>query len=189
MNELSRDIMDESAKAKILRGIDSLVAQTETWARKEVVDKIDPTVEEKPGFLPTRNLSVSFRASFCCLRASFIDSSPAELMVLTMENLNAVATWDSLGPSSSTAYMTLADLQVDNMVPNAPFPVAISRLHSQSSRDHEGQKSPLLVIGVSIAPSHSSGIVVSCHWYNISSHIQTSSVLQIDNVSTQRHSD
>jgi hypothetical protein len=160
MNDLSGDIEDESTKNKIVSGIDSLVAIMQNRSQANRLGEIDPALEEKTGVEPKRNLSISFRASFCCLRASLIDSSPAELLVLTMENLNAIATWDSLRLSDSTAYITLADLQVDNMVPDAPFPVAISRLTSQSSKDIVSPKSPLLVVGVSIAPSDSSGIVV-----------------------------
>lgn len=152
----SSNLTDQTCEI-IMRGAEQAVYKigNETHIRDSLA-KPDATMYETQ---PSKNLSVSFRASFSCFRVSFIDSCPAEVLVLTMENFNALATWDLLRLSDSTAYITLADLQIDNMIPNAPFPVAVSRLNSSSYSDQE-QKSPLLVIGVSLAPRHSSGIVV-----------------------------
>lgn len=145
----------------IVRGAEAAAVKVEKEEplAEATLMKPDASVRESDS---NRNLSISLRASFSCFRISFIDSCPAEVLVLTMENFNALATWDLLRRSDSTVYITLADLQVDNMVPNVPFPVAVSRLNSQSSTTGENI-SPLLVVGASIAPRHSSGIAVSSY--------------------------
>lgn len=114
-----------------------------------------------------RDLIVSFRAAFQGFVVSLIDSAPSEISVVSLENVNALATWNKLQTADSTAYLTVTGLQVDNMVPNAPFPVAVFPLESKRTAqsgddafDSSNQSTaPLLVIGVAFAPKHSSGIV------------------------------
>ncbi|GKY92046.1 hypothetical protein MPSEU_000176100 [Mayamaea pseudoterrestris] len=116
-----------------------------------------------------QEMIVSLRAAFRGLIVSLVDSAPSEICVISLENINAIATFDWLRTSGSTMYITVTSLQVDNMVPNAPFPVAIAPLdllnREASARLPLGcgdtilPTAPLLVIGVSIAPKHSTGVV------------------------------
>jgi hypothetical protein len=114
----------------------------------------------------SRNLIVSFRAAFSGLTVSLIDTAPSEIAVATFKNINALATWDTLRASDSTIYVTVTSLQVDNMVPNSPFPVAVCPFdqpnHGRSDDNAiPDTDSPLLVVGISFAPRHKSGILVS----------------------------
>lgn len=109
-----------------------------------------------------RSLAISFRAAFSSLLVSFVDSAPSEIAVATLKNMNAIATWDTHGATDSTVYITVTSVQVDNMVPNSPFPVAICPF-DQPRNDATGaleDTPPLLVMGLSFAPRHKSGIVV-----------------------------
>lgn len=109
------------------------------------------------------DMLVSIRLSFSGFIVSFIDSYPSEIAVLSLKNLNALATFDLRRQIDSTLYITVAGLQLDNMVPNAPYPVAICQDESKLSDEEreEGRIPPLLVIGINLAPRHRSGIVVS----------------------------
>jgi hypothetical protein len=114
----------------------------------------------------TRNLIVSFRAAFSGLTLSLVDSAPSEIAVATFNNINALATWDTLRASDSTIFITVASLQVDNMVPNSPFPVAVCPFdfphHGRNDETSTSEAdSPLLVVGLSFAPKHKSRILVS----------------------------
>lgn len=113
----------------------------------------------------SQNLIVSFRAFFGGLMISFVDSAPSEIALATFKNLNAIATWDFHRATNSTVYITIASVQVDNMVPNSPFPVAVapfeqSRVSSSDEKAYDDDAPPLLVIGLSFAPKHKSGILV-----------------------------
>ena len=111
-----------------------------------------------------RNLIVSVRAAFGGLTVSLVDSAPSEIAVATFKNINALATWDTLRVSDSTIYLTVTSLQVDNMVPNSPFPVAVypfDQVRSDDTTSESDTASPLLVVGLSFAPKHKSGILVS----------------------------
>lgn len=117
----------------------------------------------------SKDMIVSFRASFSALVVSLVDSAPSEIALVTFRNMNAIATWDMLRNTNSTIYITVTGLQVDNLVPNSPFPVAVCPFDLQRApRSNEGTKPndgavavpPLLVVGLSFAPRHKSGIVV-----------------------------
>jgi hypothetical protein len=113
-----------------------------------------------------RNLVVSFRAAFSGLTISLVDAAPSEIAVASFVNINALATWDTLRASDSTIYITVTSLQVDNMVPNSPFPVAVCPFdvphHGRNDETAISEAdSPLLVVGLSFAPKHKSGILVS----------------------------
>jgi hypothetical protein len=126
---------------------------------------IEPHRTGTPSELP-RNLIVSFRASIGGLMVSLVDSAPSEIALATLKNLNAIATWDFLRVTDSTIYITIESVQVDNMVPNSPFPVAVAPLDQcrvnrfDSDNTSEDDVPPLLVIGLSFAPKHKSGILV-----------------------------
>jgi SHR-binding domain of vacuolar-sorting associated protein 13 len=113
-----------------------------------------------------RNLIVSFRAALSGLTVSLVDAAPSEIAVATFKNINALATWDTLRATNSTIFITVTSLQVDNMVPNSPFPVAVSPFDQPSNTTGDENTlskndSPLLVVGLSFAPKHKSGILVS----------------------------
>jgi len=114
-----------------------------------------------------RDLIISFRLAFSGLLISMVDSGPSEIALVTLKNINALATWNLLRTTDSTIYFTVADLQVDNMLPNAPYPIAVSP--EEEAREPNNIDTgavadgapPLLVVGLSFAPRHKSGIVVS----------------------------
>jgi hypothetical protein len=112
------------------------------------------------------NLIVSIRAAFSCLIVSFVDASPSEIALATMKNMNAIATWDINRTTDATIYITVTSVQVDNMVPNAPFPVAVCPFEPSRSPNSQASLTvdvaPLLVVGLSFAPKHKSRILVSC---------------------------
>lgn len=112
-----------------------------------------------------RNLVVSIRVAFGGLMVSFVDSAPSEIALATFKNINAIATWDSLRVTNSTVYITVTSVQVDNMVPNSPFPVAVapidqSLINISDDTTPKDDVPPLLVVGLSFAPKHKSGILV-----------------------------
>jgi hypothetical protein len=114
-----------------------------------------------------KDMIISLRASFSGFVVSLVDSAPSEIAVLALRNVNALATWNTKRTTDATVYITITDIQVDNMVPNAPFPVAMTR--DEEFRENTGDDAaggtvadapPLLVVGLSFAPKHKSGIVV-----------------------------
>jgi hypothetical protein len=124
--------------------------------------------------LKIKDMIISVRASFSGFVVSLVDSCPSEIAVLALRNVNALATWNTARTTDATVYITITDVQVDNMVPNAPFPIAVTRDEVQRENADSGTSggasdapsvaedaSPLLVIGLSFAPRHKSGIVVS----------------------------
>lgn len=123
--------------------------------------------EDSLSFEASRSdLVVSIRAAFSGLLISLVDSAPSEIAVISVKNMNAIATWDMMRKTDSTVYITVTSLQVDNHVPNSPFPVAVYpfeqirksvRSDSPALSEHSP---PLLVVGLSFAPRHKSGIVV-----------------------------
>lgn len=117
----------------------------------------------------------SVRLSFSGFIFSLVDSSPSEICTIAVDNINAMAKWNQLRTSDASFLLSVGWLQVDNHIPSAPFPVAIS---PDGNESHESSKDvinptesregtpetnapPLLFLGVEIAPKHSSGIVVS----------------------------
>jgi hypothetical protein len=116
----------------------------------------------------------SFRASFCGFSCSLIDKSPSEIALITLKDVNVSANWDKKRTTDGTAMISVGWLQVDNYVPNAPFPVAVCpdktkmekvKTEDKSQRsldsDHDEKLSPLLIVGLTFAPKHKSGILVS----------------------------
>jgi hypothetical protein len=140
--------------------------------RQEKTD-VGTDVEPIAQIESSRNLLISLRAAFSGLMVSFVDSAPSEIAVATFKNMNAIATWDMLRATYSTVYITVTSVQVDNMVPNARFPVAVCPFDQprNSGNDAIGtpvESPPLLVIGLSFAPRHKSGIVVRNHRHRLS---------------------
>lgn len=112
-----------------------------------------------------RDLIVSLRISLGGFTLSLIDSAPSEIASITLRNVNAIASWNTARRTDSTIYLTVAHIQVDNYVPNAPYPVALCavdhlRAAEKGDLSRQDATAPLLVVGVSLAPYHRSGVEV-----------------------------
>jgi hypothetical protein len=176
MVDFSREIIDATLQAKEMISNNSILSEEEAIDRainsKTQVDSVlDVARRRARRQNEERDLIISIRAAFTGFVFSLIDSTPAEICLISLKNVNTLATWNKLRTSTSTLYVTVAILQVDNMVPNAPFPVAVApseqmtesaiperRGGDQSTKE---RSPPLLVIGVALAPRHESGIIVS----------------------------
>lgn len=122
-----------------------------------------------------RDLIISFRAAFQGFVFSLVDSAPTEICVISLKNINALASWNMLRTTASTVYFTITRVQVDNMLPNSPFPVAVnpmplgpkkaSETRDESGGEQDENNPPILVIGISFAPRHKSGTVVSVNTF------------------------
>jgi hypothetical protein len=110
----------------------------------------------------TRDILVSIRVVLRHLIVSLVDSAPSEIAVISFRNVNGLASWNMQRTNDANIFLTINDLQIDNMVPSAPFPVAVGRAteieHSEREADPAGV--PMVVVGLSIAPRHSTGIMV-----------------------------
>lgn len=155
----------EQQRQKAILSEDEVVERNFSVNRKHKQTLLAEESSDQP-----KNLIVSFRAAFSGLVVSLVDSAPSEIAVVTLKNMNAIARWDTLRNTDSTIYITVTGLQVDNMVPNAPFPVAVCPFerqrappNSEGMKANDGEEAvpPLLVVGLSFAPRHKSGIVVS----------------------------
>jgi hypothetical protein len=113
----------------------------------------------------TTNCFYSVSAFFSGFVISFIDSVPSEVAVLSIRKLDVLAQGDRNRTSEATAAVSIDWLQIDNHCPNAPFPVVLS---PESHISHEEEtlddninvENPFIGIGVVIAPSHKSNIMV-----------------------------
>jgi len=116
----------------------------------------------------------SFRASFCGFSCSLIDKIPSEIALVTLKDVDISATWNKKRTMDGTALISVGWLQVDNYVPSAPFPVAVCPVKQDTEgmktvdeneegrdSDHGGKPTPLLLVGLTFAPKHKSGILVS----------------------------
>lgn len=103
----------------------------------------------------------SFRMEFSGFVFSLVDSSPSEIAVASLRNINALARWNNLRSTDATLLLSIGWLQVDNHIPSAPFKVAVRPDMSKHQEDSGGPDSaPLLVIAVAFAPKHKSRIIV-----------------------------
>ena len=169
----SKKITDGAVEAAELSKNKGLLSEDEivsTISEQDEARKVGETVTEEKAKEKSKDLIISFRAAFSGLMISLVDSAPSEIAVVTFKNVNAIATWDMLRTTDSTIYITVTGVQIDNMVPNAPFPVAVCPIDMQRTQlNNEGAETgapveatpPLLVVGLSFAPRHKSGIVVS----------------------------
>jgi hypothetical protein len=109
----------------------------------------------------------SFRAAFSGFVFSLVDSVPSEIAVVSLKNFNVLARWNAMRTTDASVIVSVGWLQVDNHVPNAPFPVAVrpddcmTSAGTETTEPGENASSPLLVVGLAFAPRHTSGIVVS----------------------------
>lgn len=117
----------------------------------------------------------SFRASFYGFSCSLIDKVPSEIALVTLKDVDVSADWNKSRTADGTCLISVGWLQVDNYVPSAPFPVAVCPVGKkaegmktvdeneeglQDSGDDE-KSSPLVLVGLTFAPKHKSGILVS----------------------------
>jgi len=168
-----KPITDGAAKAVDLHSKMELPSEDEVVKDISATGQMGKRTESpltKESSETSKDLIISFRAAFSGLVVSLVDSAPSEIAVATFKNMNAIATWDMLRNTDSTIYITVTGIQIDNMVPNAPFPVAVCPFDLQrGTPNNDGTETeagvkatpPLLVVGLSFAPRHKSGIVVS----------------------------
>lgn len=67
-----------------------------------------PSAEESGG---SQDYIVSFRAALQGLIVSAIDNAPSEICVLSLKNLNVLASWNTQRTTASTVYMTVESVQ------------------------------------------------------------------------------
>jgi hypothetical protein len=123
-----------------------------------------PTAADAP-LIKEKDLQISLRLALRGVVVSLVDSAPSEIAVVTLKNVNSIASWNMQRTTDATVFVTVTSLQVDNMIPNAPFPVAICTEDgeagiSKGSNEFSVDSPPVLVIGLSFAPRHKTGIVV-----------------------------
>lgn len=176
----TKSIVDGAAEVLETRRTSSIPSEEEvvketSLLRSQARRKKEDVCADSLSFEASNDLVVSIRAAFSALIISLVDSAPSEIAVISVKNMNAIATWDMMRMTDSTIYITVTGLQVDNHVPNSPFPVAVypfeqmrTSIRADSSALSENSP-PLLVIGLSFAPRHKSGIVVS-NWFLASQH-------------------
>jgi len=153
----------------------SISIPTEEIAVKTAMEILPPTgsimtdgqvTVKEPEKPSPQDLIISLRMAFGGFSLSLVDAAPTEIAVITFKNVNAIASWNTKRKTDSTVFFTMSHLQVDNMVPNAPYPVAVCPTdHLRVSEreggvGHEESASPLLVVGISLAPHHRSGVEV-----------------------------
>ena len=105
----------------------------------------------------------SFRGHFGGFLFSLVDSAPSEIAAVSVRGLDAAAKWNMKRTGDATALISIAWLQIDNHVPNAPYPVAVCP--DQPDRgDAPGKvKTPLLMLTLKFAPRHQSGVLCLRH--------------------------
>ena len=132
MSAVSQLIVHAASETVIARCKEKLPTETEVITKK-LYKKINTsktstkitTAEQE------RDLQISLRVSLRGLVVSFVDTAPSEIAVLTLKNLNAIASWNIHRTTNAAVIITITDLQVDNMISNAPFRAAhIYWIHS-----------------------------------------------------------
>ena len=102
----------------------------------------------------------SFTGHFTGFLFSLVDAAPAEVATITIKGIEAAAKWNMKRSGDATALVSVAWLQVDNHVPNAPYPVAVCP--DQSDKGGilgKQERTPLLMMTFKFAPKHQSGIL------------------------------
>jgi hypothetical protein len=124
----------------------------------------------------------SFRAEFSGFIFSLVDSAPAEIAVVSLRNVNALARWNALRTTDASLILSVGWLQVDNHVPSAPFKVAVRPDISAKPALQEEigiDSSPLLVVALAFAPKHKSEILVSCSSKVVQSSFSPAPLLEV----------
>lgn len=163
-SRFAREILGGAMEADLLLKENKSPTEAEAAAASSVFEsdsETRPSGNDNLSNFTPRLATVSFRLSFSGFVVSLIDSAPTEIAVATFKNLNALATWNTQRTTDSTIYVTVEDFQVDNMIPNAPYPIAIGRdeWKQEAKSSITKPKTPLLVIGLSFAPRHKSEII------------------------------
>lgn len=142
-------------------------ASTRRFYADHLSEHVEPESEGTDAANPGRDLQISLRVAIRGIVISLVDSAPAEIAVLTLKNVNAIASWNVHRTTDATVFITVTSIQVDNMIPNSPFPVAICVDEKEFDFDSssKGETPPVVVLGLSFAPKHNTGIVV-CTFYS-----------------------
>ena len=119
-------------------------------------------------FSPTRRiendivLSCQFR--FNWFYFSLVDSAPSEIAVVANSGLHAGAKWNMMQTGDVTVLISIAWLQVDNHVPNAPCPVAVCPDQCDKGETPDNpNRTPLWMMNLKFAPKHESGVLCLRH--------------------------
>jgi hypothetical protein len=172
LSSISQLIAHAASETVIARRKVKLPTEMEVINKKLYRKISESTPNPKRTVEQNGDLQISLRVSLRGLVVSFVDSAPSEVAVLTLKNLNGIASWNTHRTTNAAVIITITDLQMDNMISNAPFPVAISPIRDDFSQggtflseprsaDCDKQTPPVLVIGLSFAPKHKTGTVVS----------------------------
>ena len=101
---------------------------------------------------------------------SIIDSSPSEIAVLSLHDLQVGASWNSSGTEYAKTRVVVGWSQLDNHCPGSSYPVALrpkvkpnDHATSKDNIDHDAKKAftadkPFLEVLINIAPAHRTGI-------------------------------
>ena len=107
-----------------------------------------------------KDIVFSFTGHFTGFLFSLVDAAPAEVAVITIRGVEAAAKWNMKRSGDATALVSVAWIQVDNHVPNAPYPVAVCPDPSDRGEFPGKQgRTPLLMMTFKFAPKHQSGIL------------------------------
>ncbi|GAX25821.1 hypothetical protein FisN_17Lh220 [Fistulifera solaris] len=170
MSAISQLIAHAASETVITRRKEKLPSEMEV-INKKLHRKINAsTPNPKRNAEQNGDLQISVRVSLRGVVVSLVDSAPSEIAVLTLKNLNGIASWNQYRTTNAAVIITITDLQMDNMISNAPFPVAVSPIREDFSQggtflteprsaDCDKQTPPVLVIGLSFAPKHKTGTV------------------------------
>lgn len=150
---------------------------SEEQAKGKALAEAGASLKESDELKPTarglKDETYSIRADFGGFLFSLVDSVPSEISLASFKSITALARWNKLRTSDATMIVSIGWIQIDNHVPNAPFKVALrpekdSNETNSIDENSNGQAlpSPLLVLALSFAPKHKSGIMVS--WYRSS---------------------
>jgi len=172
------ELLEAISKARDMLMAGALLSEEET-KRKALFGEPNPDAKQpvELAAATAKDRQLSLRLSLHGVVLSLVDASPSEICTITVNTINALVKWSQLRNTDASFFMSIGWLQVDNHVPNAPFPVAIcpefNVLQDQQNKDaisgdpampgvdsETETMRPFLFVGIEIAPKHSSGIVV-----------------------------
>ena len=144
--------------------------------KKHLLKEEDDFLQEtKDGILEMRNDQLySFQAFFGGFVFSIVDSTPSEIAVAFLRDVDVKGKWNSRRTTEASGVISIGWLQIDNHCPNAPFPVALcpdvkldNNQHNMDTKSkldpvqNDNWQKPFMGISLKFAPQHRSGISVS----------------------------
>ncbi|CAJ1945620.1 unnamed protein product [Cylindrotheca closterium] len=166
--DFTREISDATTATVTILKSNELPTEEEARGKALAEAGASSKKSDKPRttFRGLEDETYSIRADFGGFLFSLVDSVPSEIALASVKSITALARWNKLRTSDATMIASIGWIQVDNHVPSAPFKVALrpeKSGHSTDSMDNtsnaQSQSSPLLVLALSFAPKHKSGIM------------------------------